>query len=246
MSDLDNFDSPIYDQQSNDGPIDRVIANKAQGGGSSSSSGDLNDLSLLSESLDTNAHLDAFAGPPPIPDAIYQAKLQHIDNKDGRAFTIKQGKTGPYLYTQQRATILDSTGKLDGRQLTDYYLPTTPDRNGAIPMVAVLAAMGVRIPGKANQKEIWEMYLKAIKGEPIIRIETAWEANLPQEISDLYKADDVKARKVYAPRVIGMRKFPQNPDGSYQTETKVDCSNIGKGMQTATAQARIVRYYALK
>lgn len=239
-----DFDQPIYMQQ--------AAATTEKAGGAAptptdSSPLDSSDLSLLSESIDTNEHLDAYAAPPPIADGTYKVKLKRIDTKDGKAFTIKQARDGSkFLYTQHELTVIDPTGAKDGIKVYDRYVSTLPDRNKAVPMVAVLKAMGVAIPATATAADLWHLYDKASKGEPTITIETQWEANLPQEISDAYKEPANRDAKKYAPRVLGMTRFPSDGKGGHLTEVEVDCSNIGRGKVKATAQARVSRYVSAK
>ena len=201
---------------------------------------DLNDPNLLSAELDTNADVDAYAAPPPIPDARYRAKLKQIDVKgpDGQParYSVKVDKNGkPYAYIAIQGNVQDPGGKFDNIPVWDRFVSTMQQRNGGIPIVALLKAMGQQIPAKSNAKTLVEMTLKALAAEPEVEIETHWEGGLDE--ADRQRFQDSGTKQ---PRVLGMHRFPQNAKGEHVPDLTVDTA-LGK--VNLHAQVRIRGYY---
>lgn len=206
---------------------------------------DLDDPELLAFEFETNSGVDAYEMPPPVDDGKYRVKLKQIDVKDAKSNVVrwavkkKEGTNDgkPYAYTAIEAQILQPGGKFDGLKVRDNFISTMKNkRNGGVPVVTILDALNVKVPSKANAKELMELFIKTLAGEPELVIETAWEGQVSQEESDLYKA-----KGLYAPTVRGQHRFPE-VSGVRQVETEVQ-GTLGK--HNVRAQSRIIRYFKL-
>lgn len=204
---------------------------------------DLNDPNLLAGELDTNANIDAYAAPPPMPDGKYRVKVKQIDVKgpDGNMtrFNVKQGKEGKsaYAYTALELTVQDPGGQFDGRKIFDRFVSTMTQRNGGIPMVRILTCLGVQLPAKTSAAQLLEAFFKATAGEPELEVETVWEGGLDEADRERFKAAGKKE-----PRVMGMHRFPQGPAG-HLADVSID-SELGK--VNLHAQTRVQGYHPLK
>jgi hypothetical protein len=239
-----DFTTPIY----MDEPSHALDHADPLGQPASTGISDPTDLNLLEFQVETNTDVNAYAAPPPIPDGRYRAKLKQIDVKldnGGTArYKIAQKPTvnggSPYVYTAIEATIIDPAGRYDGLKVWDRFVSTLPARNGGIPMVRVLTSLGHKLPASASPRHILEALLKVLGGEPELEIETVWEGNLDQADQERFKQAGVKP-----PRVLGMHRFPDNPEvkGAKLPDMDVDTS-LGK--VHLHAQVRINNYHPLK
>jgi hypothetical protein len=255
-----DFSQPVYLEESANGAGPQaaaLTASTAAGFGAtmqSSDSGsvsladvaviDLNDPNLLSAELDTNADVDAYAAPPPLPDGRYRIKLKQIDVKgpDGQParFNVKQGKNGnpPYAYTAIEGCVIDPGGKHDNQKLYDRFVSTMQQRNGGIPIVRILTCLGIQLPAKTNAKLLLDTFFKAVAGEPELEVETVWEGGLDE--ADRQRFDTAGKKQ---PRVLGMHRFPQNAKGEAVPDVTLD-TELGK--VNLHAQVRINGYHPLK
>lgn len=234
-----DFSTPIY--------MDEPAAGASTPGDAALASSvvvDLNDPALLDQEFDTNADVNAYDAPPPIPDGRYKAKLKQIDVKGPngglRQFNVKTSKQGsPYAYTALEMTLIDPSGKYEGLKVYDRFVSTMQARNGGIPMARVLACLGVKLPAKTTAKQLLDAFIKATASEPMLEIETTWEGSLDEADRERFEQAGVKQ-----PRVFGMNRFPANPDGKggHLPEMDVDTA-LGK--VHLRAQVRVQNYQPL-
>jgi hypothetical protein len=262
-STVTDFSSPIYTQEdggfvaADSTPLATVSGGSTPAadfstteisseGTSASSPGatlDLSDPIFLSEDLDSNENVDAYAAPPPLPDGRWRAKLKQIDVKGpgGEMVRYKPGATKkdarPYLMTALEAKVQDATGKHDGQNVYDRFVSTLPARNGGIPIVRILTCLGVKLPAKGSHKLYMDMLLKALAGEPELEIETAWEGQLEQA-----DQETVEAAGHRVPTVRGMHRFPEDGKGGRIPDLDIE---VGGKKYHMRAQARITGYHPL-
>ena len=210
-----DFSAPIYDEPtSNEAGSSSAASHEASAADINVSEIDLNDPALLSGEIDTNADVDAYAAPPPLPDGIYRVKVKQIDvkkaNGETARYAAKRDKHGnPYAYTALECRVQDPGGKFDNVPVYDRFLSTMQQRNGGVPIVRVLTVLGIKVPAKTNAVQLMEMLFKALAGEPELEIETVWEGNLDQADRERFENGGTKQ-----PRVLGMHRFPKAKDGS--------------------------------
>jgi hypothetical protein len=206
---------------------------------------DLDDPELLAFEFDTNSGVDAYELPAPVDDGKYRVKLKQIDVKDAKGNVVRwavKKKEGvnegrPYAYTAIEAQILQPGGKFDGLKLRDNFVSTMKaKRSGGVPVVTILDSLKVKVPVKANAKDLMELLLKTLAGEPELVIETAWEGQVAQDINDMFRT-----KGLYAPSLRGQYNFPM-VDGKRQVESEVKSS---LGVFPVRAQSRIIRYFPL-
>ena len=206
---------------------------------------DLDDPELLAFEFETNSGVDAYEMPAPVDDGKYRVKLKQIDVKDAKGNVVRwavKKKPGvnddrPYAYTALEAQILMPGGKFDGMKLRDNFVSTMKNkRNGGVPVVTILDALKVKVPAKANAKDLMELLLKTLAGEPELVIETVWEGQVAQETGDMFKS-----KGLYAPSLRGQHNFPL-VEGKRQVEGTVK-STLGEF--PVRAQSRINRYFGL-
>jgi len=203
---------------------------------------DLNDPRLTSENIEINPEGDAFAAPPPLPDGKWRAKLKQQDVKDGKGGTTryapkttKDGKL--YLYTALEASVIDHSGKQDGLRVTDYFVSTMVRRDGSTAASTILHRLGKPAPARSTHRELMELLVKALAGEPELGIETAWEWSCET------CGKEAKAAGVYAPRAIqGAHKMPRDAKGNPNPEMLCP---VNKAHGFSVARPRIVSYLAL-
>lgn len=207
---------------------------------------DLNDPNLLSAELDTNADVDAYAAPPPLPDGRYRVKIKQVDVKgpDGQPvrYNVKPGKNGapPYAYTALQANVVDPGGKFDNQTLLDNFVSTMQNRNGGIPIVRILTVLGVKLPAKTNAKILLDLFFKALAGEPELEIDSVWEGGLDQTDRERFEQAQppVKFRAV-----LGMHRFPLAANGVDRVPDLEVETTLGK--VNVRARARINGYFPL-
>lgn len=247
-SPITDFSTPIYmEEPPAAGQTPGTSAGQSTASADSTATSTV-DLNALEFQLETNTDVDAYAAPPPIPDARYRVKLKQIDVKlaDGTTgrYNIKQApdKNGgqPYAYTAIEASIIDPSGKYDGLKIWDRFVSTMTARNGGIPMVRILTCLGHKLPAQASPKFILETLLKALAAEPELEVETVWEGGVDETDRARFQQNGIKE-----PRVMGMHRFPDNPAvaGTKLPEMDVD-TQLGK--VHVRAQVRINGYYPVK
>lgn len=241
---MPDFATPVYAQDETEQALsDQVTV-------------DLNDPSLLEESLEFDPTVNPYDMPPPPPDGRYKVKLKQIDTKgtDGQPalFKIDQekdystpgtakpvflsnGKPKLFLSAALEASIIDPSGKFDGVKLFDRFMDSRTNRQGGVPMIHLLRCLGTPVPNNVNLATLRELFKKALALEPECEVESTWVGNISQDDSEHYKDRGEKAPK----RVRGMHRFPEK-DGKRLTEVEVE-GRLGKMVQTA--QATITNYY---
>ena len=93
-------------------------------------------------------------------------------------------------------------------------------------MAGVLKALGIAVPATITMKALAKMLENALEGEPLIGIETQWQARAQH--GDKWETV-----------TRGMKKFPQRADGTYNHI--IDDPETG---EKVAAQATVVRYVA--
>lgn len=213
---------------------------------------DLNDPNLLSAELETNAEVDAYAAPPPLPDGRYRVKIKQVDvrgpNNDKVRYSVKQrkDKSGTpiagdfYAFTSLQANVVAPGTQYDNYQLNDYFVSTMANRNGGIPIVRILTVLGVKLPAKTNAKILMDEFFKATAGEPELEIDTVWEGSLSQEDQERWKSASNKNFR----SVLGMHRFPLAEDGKTRVpDLTVKTQEIGD--VNLHARPRINGYFPL-
>jgi hypothetical protein len=220
---------------------------------------DLNDPSLLEESLEFDASANPYEFPPPVPDGRYTAKLKQLNVKDADGkevlFAVKQdmdyskgapgkpvflanGKPKLYVSTALECRIQDPSGKFDNIPVFDRFVDSRTARNGGIAMVRILQCLGVKVPSNMSAGQLKELFQKTLASEPTLEIETSWEGQPDQDTVELYKERGERLPK----RVKGMHRFPER-DGKRVPEITVP----GKlGDVAMRAQAVVVGYFPKK
>ncbi len=220
---------------------------------------DLNDPSLLSAELETNADVDAYAAPPPLPNGRYRVKIKQVDvkgpNNEKVRYSVKQrkdsktkqpllrsdGKPDLYAFTALQANVVAPGTQYDNYQLNDYFVSTMQNRNGGIPIVRILTVLGVKLPTKTNAKILMEEFFKATAGEPELEIDTIWEGNLSQE--DQERWDQASPGKSFR-SILGQHRFPFGTDGKTRVpDLTVKTEPIGD--VNVHARPRINGYFPL-
>ena len=218
---------------------------------------DPNDPALTSESLDINTEGDAYAQPAPPPDGTYRAKLklsQPENAQKQKVDYIPSRSTKPpvqsYFKTGMVASIIDPSGKYDGIPVYDRWVGTFVGRDGASKVTTILGVLR-RPDGSAwlekgrryTHKELMDVFVKALAGEPEVMIETQWEWSC-QGCGEAAKA----ANQAYPRSITGMQKFPLDAKSKpgapvYQPEMK--CQKDAAHAYSR-CQVRIARVMAVK
>lgn len=230
-----DFSTPIYEETAASDPSTADLNNNQV-------IDDLNDPALLSGEIDTNADIDAYAAPPPLPDATYRVKIKQIDVKNTKGepvrFAIKRDKNQQaYAYTALECKVQDPGGKFDNYTIYDRFVSTMQQRNGGVPIVRILTVLGVKVPTKIKPSDLLDLFFKTVAGEPELEVETVWEGGLDQTDRERFEAADTKQ-----PRVMGMHRFPLAKDGSRIPDVEMETA-LGK--VNLHAQVRINSYHPI-
>lgn len=218
---------------------------------------DENDPRLISESLDVNPDVDSYASPAPPPDAKYRAKLKlegfKVEGGENKDYGTGADKNKvPFYKTSISCSIIDPSGKFDGIVCYPAFgggANTKKDRQGGSQVTTILTR--VKKPDgtswaqgfKGSQLEWIQRLVQALKTEPEIGIETAWEA------SCMKCAEELKPQGKYATRTTGMHHFPPEQDAAkrkagQQFQPEIKCSaNAAHGY--SRARAIVVRFLHL-
>lgn len=181
---------------------------------------DPNDPRLISESIEMNLDADAYAQPVPPPDGKYRAKLKLAGPKNDKGEvqdykTAMWGKPGnklPIYVTGVVAEIIDPNGKFDGIKIFDFNVATFRNREGAS-KVGTIVAMLRKPDGSPwvtaaesksmNQKDWIDRLVKALAGEPEVKVETQWEWSCEG------CGKEAKEKETPYPKaIVGMQRFP--------------------------------------
>lgn len=215
---------------------------------------DENDPRLISEPLEMNLEGDAYAQPVPPPDATYHAKLKlkHVENdkKEKKDFEVKMTKRAPilpYLSTGIEARIIDPAGKFDNIPVYDSWVSTFTGRDNSSKISTILSHLKQpsgqpwAVAGQRMTHREWmDLFIKALAGEPEVRIMTAWEWSCT-----VCGEEAKKAGQAYPRSITGMTKFPQevkNRQATYIPEMKCPV-NVAHGY--SRAQVRIAQVLSL-
>ena len=215
---------------------------------------DPNDPRLVSEPIEMNLEGDAYATPPPPPDAKYRAKLKLAQKKDpstGQPTDYVPAAWGkdktPCFVTGIEASIIDPTGRYDGIKVFDFNVSTMVGRDHSSKVSTILATLRkpdgtpwVTTGERLNQKEWMERLIKALAGEPEASIETVWEWSCRA------CGEEAKAKGTPYPRsILGMQRFPPDAKVRGAHDPEMRCSvNAGHGY--SRARVNIARVLPLK
>jgi hypothetical protein len=210
---------------------------------------DLNDPRFASEDIGVNPEGDAFAAPPPPPDAEYRAKLKLLDveykgNKMQYAPWASADGSKVAFFSKLEATIQDPSGKYDNLKVFDSWFSTLLNRDGSTKVSTLLTRLGKTVPARASHKLLMDELVKALASEPDIIISTQWEASC-QACSEAFKNGGKQGVKpAGAKGVRGMSKFPLKPGSVTEHVPEIVCpTDSHHGVMVA--QARIAGFKKL-
>lgn len=210
---------------------------------------DLNDPRFASEDIGVEPEKDAYAAPPPPPDADYRAKLKLLDveykgQKVQYAPWASSDGSKVAFFSKIEATIQDPSGKYDNLKVFDSWFSTMLNRDGSTKVSTLLSRLGVAVPARASHKVLMDLLVGALAKEPDIIISTQWEASC-QACSEAFKNSGKQGVKPAGAKGIrGMNRFPLVPGKLNEHLPEVDCptdAHHGK----MVAQARIAGFKKL-
>lgn len=185
---------------------------------------DINDLSLAAEEQELNPDADAYAAPPPPPDQRWQTKLA-ISEQGVTAGKVKKGaQAGKGFYQINiAATITAPDSPFDGRVVFDG--PTTLVFDGISKAAGLTKILGGAVAARTTNVEVARELARIVQGEPTVLIDTRWEG---------YCRDCEKTK------LKGMKKFPQNADGTHRHTVK--CPECGGEISAKATISKYVRF----
>ena len=187
---------------------------------------DINDLSLAAEEQELNPDADAYAAPPPPPDQRWQGKLA-ISEQGITSGNVKKGaqKGKGFYQINVAATITAPDSPFDGRVVFDG--PTTLVFDGISKAAGLTKILGGTVAARTTNVEVARELARLLQGEPTALFDTRWEA---------YCRDCEKTIK------RGMKKFPQNPDGTHRSTIK--CPECGGEVSAKATISKYVKFDA--
>lgn len=194
----------------------------------------LNDLPLIDEEpMNIDPDADAFAGFVLPPDGVHMAKLSL--GKGGAVPTFQPGvdKNGKkYIAVNVEARIVAEDKPYNNAVIFDQASTIVMQSTGTCRIAGILQALRVPVPSTMTKNQIVAQLAAQLEGEPLVQIETQWQAREQQ--------DDGKWKTV----VRGQKRFTPKHDadgnvvpGEY--ETFAESPRTGAQVD---AKAIIVRY----
>ena len=241
-----NAAAPWAPQQSDPGPTDEPQAALT----APAVEVDPNDPRLTSESMETDATVDAYAVPPPLPDGKWRVKLRLADIKNPQGqvqpehflLTVATWRNppAPFFCVNVESEVIDLTGRYDGVKLTDYWVKTLVDERkaGASALATVVRKSGGVVPLGSNQLQVKDIALKHLAGDPECLVETQWVVRCQACEQKADKSGEKKPK----PYLRGMHRFPPKSHPHVKFDAEVKCTACG-GLNRAMPQ--IVQYFTL-
>lgn len=175
-----------------------------------SSNSNINDLNPLDENIVWDPEADRPQNSfSLVDDGNYQVTFTQ-GRRSGGTEVKESAKGGEYVSAFVCATISNPGGKADGRKV--FFSPSTrgfkddKGRPQASDAHCIILDAGLDIPRVLTQTEFAQLLDTALMGEPHGNIGTRWEAQVKV---------DVGGREGYRTILAGQKKFPKNPDGTY-------------------------------
>lgn len=186
---------------------------------------DLNDLALEDEALQLDPDADAFQGPPPPPDGVHLVKLSLFRRNGESPFQAGRDRRGrPYIMAAVVGTLVAEGKPWNNQKVFDRVSTVIFQSSGTCRMAGALKALGISVPATTSTKQLAQLLENALEGEPLVGVETRWEARAQHD-------------ETWVTVAKGMKRFPMRQDGSYQhIITDPDTGEL------VTAQATVVRY----
>ncbi len=186
---------------------------------------DLNDLYLEDEALQLDPEADPFQGPPPLPDGVHLVKPSLFRRNGNSPFQAGMDKTShKFVMASVVATVVAEGKPWNGAKIFDRVTTIMLGNTQTCRMAGVLKPLGVKIPATTTAKELAKTFETQLEGEPLIGVETQWQAR-------------AQHGDKWVTLLRGMKKFPQREDGSYNHV--IEDPETG---EKVTAQATILRY----
>jgi hypothetical protein len=197
---------------------------------------DINNLPLVDEPLgDFNPDAELYRNPAPPPDGTYSVRLEQKKAYGGeeywRQYADKETQA-PYFATQLSGFIQDPSGAYDNRLVFADFVSTKVMEGGSSAVAQVIKALGFGdgLAACRTHKDIMELFEQALSSQRPIKAAIQWQA----------RGWDKEARAETC-NVRGMKKFPQNPDGTYNPVI-----TDSDGIPLAEAKAVITRFLPLE
>ncbi|HOQ48055.1 MAG TPA: hypothetical protein PK157_22295 [Bryobacteraceae bacterium] len=197
----------------------------------------LDELDLVYEgtvSIDLSA--DPFEGPPPVPDGIHFARLGIFRQSGDSGLKAGRAKDGrPFIMVRLQGTIEAEGKPYHGFKVFDQA-STMIMRNGTCRIAGILHKLQQQVPSNTNPKELVRLLQVALEGEPLIGIETQWQAQSQQDDG------------TYKTILRGMKRFPPrlNPEtGEVIPGEYLPVIEDPRTGERVTAQAVVLRYLTI-
>jgi len=199
---------------------------------------DIFDQSLGTEEVEINPDANFFTFPPPLPESGNPYRVKILRGQKGwMSYPGKDGKPG-YLATDlELRTIAPGDDKKDDKPLFDNFASTMVMQSthmskvgGIIKAIYETRNQGEVLPAKTTHADLARLLQAEFDKESEVGVVIQWEAYCEA-------CSDEKKRVV----VKGEKRFPQLEDGTHSSELP-----HGPCGSTLSAQAKVVRYVALK
>ena len=194
---------------------------------------DLNDLSLIDESVTINPDADAFAGPPPPDDGEHRVKLS-LGTGGVTGGTISRGESkGKPWYQIHIQGKIQPGDPFEGR-LT-FNRASTMVFNGTSEVVGILKAVGETVSVRESTLDLLRRLKARLDSEPEVIQKTQWTAYC----ADCKAEFDTNPKKGKKGGIVlrGQNRFPQNGNGKHNHQ--IECPNCGS---LVTAGCEVVAY----
>jgi hypothetical protein len=157
---------------------------------------DINDLQLSDEVMDGfDPSANQYAPPAPIPPAIYLVRLGFAENDAAKRwfqlgynkekYPEKAARGAFYLKTRLVGVVTE--GEFEKRRVIDPFVSTgifdgsrTPGTSAVASLVHVLGR-GDELRADIGQFELAQLFENCLATEPIVRVQTDWEATFSKE-----------------------------------------------------------------
>ncbi len=184
---------------------------------------DINNMNLLDETIEYNPEAESSGSSTKLPDGTYLMSLA-LGKFGIELKTTTEGKK-PYIQVHVQGTVIDPGSQFNGFRASGT-VSSIVFEDGTSVVTDLLKQAGTTPPASVTLRQLKEAVELALQANLQLLTRVRWEAS-------------AKTSSGKWERVKGMKKFPQNPDGSYSPYVEIDG-------ETVEAYERIVGFPTAK
>lgn len=170
---------------------------------------DINNMHLLNEQIEYNPEAESSSSSVKLPDGTYLMSLAL--GKFGIDVKTTADKK-PYIQAHVQGVVIDPGGQFNSYR-ANGSISSLVFEDGTSAVTDLLKRAGTPAPATVTLGDLKALVETALQANLQLQTRVRWEA----------KAKDSSGKWQ---RVKGMKKFPQNPDGSYSPYVEIDGETV--------------------